>query len=160
MVRWQDPGWIVAVLVVATTVASGAAFAGDHRSAPAAFGGGTATASVERLPADEVRIDPGRFGTDVPYLRIPDVTMHVTDVSGRPRVVYDVRVPALDAKAVSTRPLADRGPGRLEVRGVDHALDPGAVSQDRYGATVRVRVQSFDAVTTAASTNTTVEVER
>jgi len=127
---------------------------------PTTVGDGGADATVERLDTDGLVIDQGRFGAGVLYLRIPEATVSVDAVEGRPRIVYQVRVPSLGVDAVETKLLTagDTGTVRLDPRA--RGLDPAAVDDDRYVATVDVRVQSFEGDETIYRANETVEVRR
>lgn len=161
-VEWGVTGVILLALVaggagVSTDGTGGAASVGANS---AAVGDGTATVSVAALPSDRLRIDDGRFGTGVLYLRIPDVRVGVDGVDGEPRLVYRVEVPALDVDEAATASLAGRDGETVALRGVDQAFDPDEITADRYDARVTVRVQSFEVDETVDSVNETVEVDR
>lgn len=162
MASWRTIEWGVVGVILLTLVASSAALDGNDFAGRASteVGEGTATVTVETLPTDRLRVDDGRFGTDVVYLRIPDVRVRVDDVRGNPRLVYRVQVPALDVDEAATKPLTGNSGQMVTIRGVDQAFDPGQVSRDRYAATVSVRVQSFDVDETLVSVNATVEVNQ
>ena len=125
---------------------------------PTTIGDGTATASVERLDTDALTIDRGRFGTGVVYLRIPEATVSVTDIEGRPRVVYQIRVPELGVDAVTTELLTGDGPTTVRLGPRDRGLDPAAVTNRTYRGVVTVRVQSFEQDRTVYAVNETIEV--
>lgn len=125
---------------------------------PTTVGDGQANATVERLDTDEIVIDSGRFGTEVRYLRIPDATVTVSDTVGQPRLVYRVVVPALEVDSVTTQVLQNGQSGQLRLGMRDRGLDPAAVSEDQYRATVTVRVQSFEGDRTFFERNESVEV--
>jgi len=127
---------------------------------PTTVGDGTATASVERLDTDALTIDRGRFGTRVMYLRIPEATVAVTDVRGRPRIVYRIRVPELGVDTTSTELLKSASPTSVRLGPRDRGLDPAAVSDENYHGIVTVRVQSFERDRTVYETNETIEVDR
>lgn len=159
--------WGVICVIFLALVAAGAGVSSDGVTGvtsagptTAVVGDGTAEVSVVSLPADRLRIDDGRFGTGVQYLRIPDVRVRVDDVDGDPRIVYRVEVPALDVDEAATNSLTGRTGQTVTVRGVDQAFDPEEIPADRYDARVTVRVQSFDVDETVASTNVTVAVAR
>ena len=162
MASWRTVEWGVIGVILLTLVASSAAVGGEGfaGAASTAVGEGTATATVKSLPTERMRIDDGRFGTNVLYLRVPDAAVHLGDVRGNPRLVYRIQVPALDVDEAATRSLDGLGGRKVTVRGVDKAFDHGQVTEDEYEATVSVRVQSFDVDETIVSVNETVEVER
>ncbi len=159
MSNWRTLEACVVAVVVLALVTSGVG-GGVAGHSPPSLGDGTATLTVDSLPTDRLHVDEGRFGTDVRYLRVPDVTLRVDAVSGTPRLVYRVDVPALDVSQTTTKLLTGTAPRTLTVRGTDRALAPGTVTDDRYTATVSIRVQSFTGDRTVLSTNETVEVRR
>lgn len=162
MVSWGSVEWAVVGVILLTLVASSGAVGGDGTAGQGsqAVGEGTASVTVESLSTERLRIDDGRFGTGVRYLRVPDVRVRVDDVDADPRLVYRIQVPALGVDDATTRSLTGTAGQTLTVRGVDRAFDPGQVSADQYEAIVTVRVQSFDVDETVVSVNETVEVAR
>jgi hypothetical protein len=120
------------------------------------LGDGTASASVTTLDTDRFRIDRGRFGTGVAYLRLPPVTVTADSVTGQPRLVYRVEVPALEFERTETRLL--RETGRVRIGMSARALTRERVNQQSYRATVTVRVQSFEVDRTIYRRNLTVPV--
>jgi len=126
----------------------------------AELGDGTAEATVVGDPAADLAITPGRFGTNVSYLRTPPATVDVDRVEGRPRLLYVVRVPRLDFERSVTRPLDGSVDGRVTLRMDDRAFENRAIRNDSYRATVTVRVQSFDETRTIHRHNATVPVRR
>lgn len=119
-----------------------------------------------RGPADlTLRTSPGRFGAAAVYLRIPDLVVDVTDLDGRPRVVYQVTVPALDVDRQEHRVITDAG--RLTIPMPDRAYPPADYPHDvttrpsagTYEGRLLVRVQSFTADRTVANRTVTVVVD-
>jgi hypothetical protein len=133
---------LAALVIVLATVTAGLA-----GSEPAALGDGTATVDVVEPTAETLSIDRGRFGADVSYLRLPDLVVDVSNVTGRPRVVYAVRVPALGLDRVENRLIREEG--RLRVSMADRAYPPrgsgdgGLPEPGTYDGRLVVRVQSF-----------------
>ncbi|MCU4799845.1 hypothetical protein OB920_05630 [Halobacteria archaeon HArc-gm2] len=159
--------WGVVGVILLTLVASSAGLGSDGvatvttaGTTSAVVGDGTAEVSVVSLPSERLRIDDGRFGTGVQYLRIPDIRIRVNGVDGDPRLVYRVEVPALDVDEAATKSLTNRDGQTVTVRGVDQAFDPDDVAADRYDARVTVRVQSFEVDETVVSVNESVAVGR
>lgn len=152
---------VVGVIVVALVLTSPLVGVLDVTAQnPTTVGDGTATASVEQFDADALTIDRGRFGTGVMYLRIPDATIEVAEVDGRPRIVYQVRVPNLSVDVVSTELLTTGGPTSIRLGPRDRGLDPAAVTNATYRGVVTVRVQSFEQDRTIYAANETIEVAR
>ena len=154
--------WGVVGVVLLTAIASSGAFGVGDGSArnPAVLGDGNASVTVDSLPAERLHVDEGRFGTNVAYFRVPDAVVRVGDVTGTPRLVYRIRVPALGVDEATTHLLATDRRGTVRLHGVDRAFDPATITEKRYEATVTVRVQSFERDRTVLSANETVEVER
>ena len=125
---------------------------------PDGLGDGTADVAMASDPATDLRIDEGRFGTDVYYLRVPPAAVDVASVEGRPQLTYKINVPGLDYTD-STSEMLD-GSGRTEVTLRDRAFTPERIMRDAYRAELVVRVQSFEQDTVVYRRNVTVPVER
>ena len=139
-------GIIVAVLLVTGPI--GVNVTGE----PAALGDGTATVTVLDPTGDRVPITDGRFGTAVSYVRIPDLVVDVESVSGQPRLLYIVRVPALGLDEDNSRLV--RSTGRLRVPLRDRAVNQEVSGS--YSGRLIVRVQSFSGMQTVS--NRSIEV--
>jgi hypothetical protein len=122
-----------------------------------ALGDGTATVESVALDHDPV-VTAGRFGTGVAYLRIPAVTVHLSEVTGRSRLVYGVTVPALDFERIGNRPIRPATSGPVSVGMGDRAFTYGTIDRDRYAASVEVSVQSFAVDRTVYDENLTIGV--
>lgn len=158
--RWRVRVATVAVIVVVLVLSGPLVGLVDLTPAeqPAEVGDGNATVTVVSDPAADLRFDRGRFGTNVSYLRIPPAVVDVKAVSDRPRLVYVVRVPALDYRGSDAELLTDGG--RTRVRISHRAFERGQVTNDSYRATVTIRVQSFAVDRTVYERNVTVPVQR
>lgn len=159
MANWRTLE-LCAVGVVALVLVTSGALGGVGELEPSALDDGTATVAVETLPTERLHIDDGRFGTDVRYLRIPDASVRVSDVRGTPRVVYRVEIPALDVDQASSTLLTDDADRAVRIPGTHRAFESGEVREDRYAATVSIRIQSFSVDRTVVTVNETVEVRR
>lgn len=153
---WVSGLAVVTVIVVA--LGSGPLGAGlvQPSGTPTTVGDGNATvANLDVSPAD-LHVSSGRFGTDVSYLRVPDAHVTLASVSDRPRIVYRVEVPALDADLTGTRIVSERGEYELGIS--DYGLDPSSVTASSYEGRLTVRIQSFAGDRTVYERNVTVEV--
>lgn len=119
------------------------------------LGDGTASVTVVEPDDGPVVVTEGRFGTNVSYVRIPDLVVDVTSVDGQPRVFYQVRIPELGIEKQNDRVV--RSTGRLRVPVSDRAVPKGA-AVDGAKAHLVVRVQSY--TQGAVVLNRTVEVRR
>lgn len=157
----RHPPTVVALFVLGTLVVTGPLIGVDAvRTQPTTVGDGTAAVSSVQLPTSEIRITDGRFGTDVAYLRVPDASVTVDSVTGRPRLLYQVDVPALGISLEDERVLSAGQSGTYRLAPGDRAVTPAALERDTYNGSVRIRVQSFEADETVIAENVTVKVER
>jgi len=125
---------------------------------PNELGEGTATVSMASDPASDLRIDRGRFGTGVFYLRISPAVVDVSAVEGRPRLVYVVEVPTLDYEGSESELLTD-GRGRTRIHLSDRAFANESITKPEYRAHVLVRLQSFTVDRVIYNRTVTVPVE-
>jgi len=145
---------VVAVILVVLLLSgpgSGLDFTGERAS----LGKGDATVRVVEPGNEAIPVTDGRFGTDVAYVRLPDLVVDVSAVEGNPRVFYQVTVPSLGVRKQNDKII--QSPGRLRVPIYDRALPKGTTIE---GAEARliVRVQSFSGGKVVL--NRTVEVTR
>jgi hypothetical protein len=152
------PHLLVAVVIAVSLFATGPLVGVDATGPPATeFGDGTVSVADVTVDTDDLAVTPGRFGTDVDYLRVPAAVVDVESVSGRPRLIYVVAVPALDLSLTEQAVLTSAATTRLDPD--DRAFERGSLASESYDATLTVRVQSFTASTTVYRENVTVEVE-
>jgi len=157
----RHPPTVVALFVLVTLVVTGPLIGVDAvRTEPTTIGDGTAAVSSVQVTTSEIRITDGRFGTDVAYLRVPDAGVTVDSVSGRPRLLYQVDVPALDISLEDERVLSAGQSGTYRLAPGDRAISPSSLDRDTYTGSVRIRVQSFEADQTIVAENVTVRVAR
>ncbi|MEF8785937.1 MAG: hypothetical protein V5A45_08390 [Haloarculaceae archaeon] len=119
------------------------------------IGDGTASVTVVEPTAETIQVTEGRFGTNVSYVRIPDLVLDVTSVDGQPRVLYQVTIPELGIKKQNDKLV--RSTGRLRVPISDHTV-PKEKTLDGTTARLVVRVQSYSGGEVVM--NRTVEVRR
>jgi hypothetical protein len=131
---------VVVGVILFVMVLSGPGSGIDFSRDRASLGDGTASVTVVEPTGDDVRVTDGRFGTNVSYVRIPDLVVDVESVDGRPRVFYQVTVPELGIRKQNDAIV--RSTGRMRVSISDRAVPPGA---EIGGSTARfvVRVQSY-----------------
>lgn len=152
----RDPVVVVGVLVVLVLVGAGPLTGVDVTSARSTtVGDGNATVESVAVDSSALGVTPGRFGTNVSYLRLPSATVNVGSVTGRPQLVYLVSAPGLGVDRVETRVVTSGGTYRLSPD--DKALAPGTTAGE-YAVAVTVRIQSFSGDRVLLRTNETVEV--
>ncbi|MEF8881615.1 MAG: hypothetical protein V5A34_03710 [Halapricum sp.] len=146
---------VVVALLVSGPVIPGVSLTGAE---PTSLGEGDATVSSVTVDADRVRITPGRFGTNISYLRVPDARLQIDTIEGQPRVVYQLRIPELDIDLAAPKLLSESG--RTTVRLDDQAIAPERLSQDQYEGQLVVRIQSLSTDRVVRNESITVEVRR
>lgn len=150
-------GTVLSVTVVlGTLVVAGPLVGADVGTSDTGLGEGTATVEDVRL-ASPLAMTPGRFGTGVVYLRIPNAAVELSSVQGRSRLVYRVAVPTLAFDRVGTSAVSP-GATRASVGTSDRAFVSGTLANDSYRVHVSVRLQSFAVDRTVFERNVTVEV--
>jgi len=125
----------IAFVILLSTPIAGLDFSGE----PAQLGDGTASVTVVEPSGSQLQIEPGRFGTQAVYLRIPDLVATVDSLQGQPQLVYELTVPELGMEKRETRLI--QSTGRLRVGMTDQAFE--AVDSGVYDGQLSVRVQSF-----------------
>ncbi len=122
-------------------------------------GDGDAAVTVVAPTGDELPLTPGRFGTDVSYLRLPDLVAEVRDVTGSPELVYRISVPALGVEERVHHVLGRETDGRVRLD-LDHrGLPRDALSASEYEGRIIVRVQSFETERTIVNRSIQVVVD-
>jgi len=157
----RHPPTVVALLILGTLVATGPLIGVDAvRTQPTTIGDGTAAVSSVQVATSDIRITDGRFGTNAAYLRVPDASVAVDSVTGRPRLLYQIAVPALDISLEDERILSAGQSGTYRLAPGDRGLSPSSLNRDTYNGSVRIQVQSFETDETVVAENLTVRVAR
>jgi hypothetical protein len=151
MDRWVP---FAGLFVVFVLLGTGPLTGIDVTSASAStFGDGNATVTDVTVDRSALALTPGRFGTNVTYLRVPAATVTTDTVTDRPQLLYIVSVPGLDIRLVERQVVT--APGRVRLAPDDRATAPGR-ADGTYDAVLTVRVQSFTTDRTVARTTVTV----
>lgn len=152
-----DRSVLAGLLVVLVVLASGLV-----GGPPAGLGDGTAEVAVVSPDVDRLAVHDGRFGTATTYLRLPDLVVETSNVSGRPRLVYAVAVPELGLDRQRTRLI--EGERRLRIHMPDRAFAPRGTGDGAlpppgtYEGRLTVRVQSFSSDRTVVNRTVAVRV--
>lgn len=149
----------VAGLVLAALVLTGPLGAVEPVGEPT-VGEGDAEVRILSAPAEDLRLTAGRFGADVAYLRLPTLSLSVAERTGRPELLYEVRVPELDVQARERTILGPRTGDTLRIHLADEGLPATALQRDRYDGRILVRLQSFSTERTLLNRSVAVEVGR
>jgi hypothetical protein len=155
-IRWATVAVIGVVLLASGPLVGAVDLTPERRDQT--VGDGTAAAALTSNPTDGLRIDRGRFGTNVSYLRIPPIRVDVRDVTGRPRLLAKLRVPALGFDRSATRVLSSDTAGPVVLRLSPRAFTPDRIANDTYRGRLTVRVQSFERDTVIVNRSVTIPV--
>lgn len=146
------------VLVVALTGPFG------PLSVPTAYGGdrapgtGNATVAVTAEPG-EPRLEPGRQGEGIYYLRVPDVEVAVSDLRGNPTLSYRIEIESLGYTRGSAHFLGAAGPGRHAISLESDTFDESRLDRDAYNATIELVLRTEGTAREVYRAETTVVVE-
>ncbi|MFC7155286.1 hypothetical protein ACFQPA_07435 [Halomarina halobia] len=123
------------------------------------FGSGEGTADVRdvRLP-EAATLERGRYGETAYALSVPPATATVTGVTGRPILVYEVRIADLGYSRVSLTSLDAGVDGRVRLTVAADAFAPDRIDRRRYEATVSVTLRSGEERTVVDRATVPVEV--
>ena len=148
-------GTVVVALVLSGSLVPGVSLT---QSGPDSLDEGNVTVSNVAVDVESVVITPGRFGTNVSYVRVPDAEITVQRTQGQPRVVYQLAIPELGIDHSEPKLLTKTG--RTTVRIDPMAIQPAQLSKDSYEGQVTVRVQSYTVDRVVYNASISVEVER
>lgn len=118
---------------------------------------GNATVDVVSAP-ENARLERGAFGAEAPYtLTVPDATVIISNVTGRPLLVYKVRIPELGYQRGTTHFLDASAEGRRSLN-LESATLEEELSQDSYRGELFVILRGDGPERTIYRGNVTVEV--
>lgn len=126
--------------------------------AGAELGSGSLEASVVSLP-DDPRLVRGEYGSGAYYLRVPPAIVEVSNVEGRPALVYKIRIFKLNYVRQVTSFLKDGSTGQRRLSVGEDALRPEMVTRDRYEGELVLIARSDGNDRMIAQKNVTVTVE-
>lgn len=152
--------WGVVGLVLATTLASGPLVGGVDFTTDAekpAFGEGNATIGEVSLPAS-AEIAYGRYGSGEYYLRVPDATVDLDDVSGNPLLAYEILIREMSYSRTTTHFISSSNTGSYTLSMERDSLAPEKVENESYDGRLRVFLRSNGTEQQLAARNITVEV--
>lgn len=156
--KW--PVVAVVAIIVVTTLASGPLVgAVDLTNEPdrPAFGHGNVTISNADLPTNAT-LRKARFGAGGYELRVPSATVDLENVTGYPRLVYEVEIPELGYSRSTTH-----SPPPDEVRSYTLTIERGTLETDdieasSYAGTVSIARMADHEKHEIVSGDVTVEV--
>jgi len=152
--------WSVVGLVVVTTLVSGPLVgAVDLTTEPdrPALGSGSVTVDSVSLP-DRATLTAGRFGADEYTLEVPDATVQITAVEGRPILVYRLSIPERGYTRSTTHFLSDRNTGAYSLSLAADTFVPSTVQNESYEGRLEIVVRANDSSRVVADRTIPVEV--
>ena len=147
-------------LVLVTTLASGPLVSPVDftiSSGESSFDGGNATIGNVTLPSG-AEITDGRYGSGEYYLRVPDATVEVIDVTGNPLLAYRISIPAMGYARTTTHFVSPADVGVYGLSLQRDAVEPSLVEEDTYQGRLRVFLRSNGTERQLATRNISVEV--
>jgi len=160
MDRERATVWSVVGLVVATTLVSGPLVgAVDLTTEPDTdtLGSGSVTVGSPSLPA-EATITAGRFGAGQYTLRVPDATVEITAVEGRPILAYRLSIPQRGYSRSTAHFLTARNAGTFSLSMADDSFDPSTVDRSEYSGAIEIVARANGSERVVANRTITVTV--
>lgn len=149
-------------VIFAVTVASGplvgAIDVTDRGYDSSGLGQGNVTVRAVEAPTTG-QLD-SEFGAEEFYLKIPDATIRVENVTGKPIVSYRISIPGLGHTQAATHFLGESDAGAIQLSLAQQSFQPDAVTEDEYDGELSVLVRRNDQKRTVYSDSITVEVNR
>jgi hypothetical protein len=105
------------------------------------LGQGSAEATVVSLP-DDPRLVKGQYGSETYYLQVAPATVDVSNVEGRPMLVYKLRIPELGYVRGTTTFLDGETTGPQQFSIAEDAVPPEQITSDEYDGELVVIVRS------------------
>ena len=123
------------------------------------LGEGSAEVSVESLPTD-LTISEGRYGSEQFFLRVPDATVRLSNVTGQPLLKYNIRIEDLGYSSGTTLFISAEQEGTNRLSLTRSTFDAGEIRQDSYEATLSVSLRANGTERVVRERAVVVEVER
>ena len=155
----------VVAVVVAVTLASGPLVGAVDLTEEAddgiteELGEGSADVELHVFP-EEVTLSEGRYGSEQYYLRVPDASYTLSNVTGQPIVVYSVTLEGPETYSSGSKNsfVTAENEGRRIISIDEKVFDRDELRPGRYNATVTLLVRG-DGEQTIETETFTVEVE-
>jgi hypothetical protein len=159
----SDRVLVVAACLVCLGVATSGFvdFGSTSNSSPPVRGSGAADITVESVPASEVTLTRGMFGSGTYHLEAPPAYVTAERVEGNPVVKFALDVPTLGHVDTTTYELHGRAGDRIALSFTADELSSKRITDDGYDATLSIWLQEDGRrFTTLYQRQITVEVRR
>jgi len=112
----------------------------------------------DAVGAERATLTAGRFGAGEYTLRVPDATVAITAVEGRPLLVYRLEIDERGYTRSTTHFLSTESVGSYAASMSDDTFPPDTVNRTSYEGRLQVVVRANDTSRVVAERSTTVEV--
>ncbi|PSP93204.1 hypothetical protein BRC91_10520 [Halobacteriales archaeon QS_4_62_28] len=159
MERERATVWGVVGLVVMTTLVSGPLVgAVDLTTEPEmSFGDGSVAVEDVALP-DRATLSAGRFGAGEYTLRVPDASVEISAVQGRPLLVYRLSIQERGYTRSTVHFVSQKNAGTYSLSLSDDSFDRAAVANDSYQGRLEVIARTNERSRVITARQITVEV--
>ncbi|MFC7166939.1 hypothetical protein [Halospeciosus flavus] len=151
-------------VIVLVTLASGPVISSinltTNQSDTASFDDGNITVTDVTIPNDSYTFHQGNYGSAAYYLETPDTTLTLKSVTGSPRLVYKLRIPAKSYVVAKTTFIRNNATGQFSLTGPSDTFKPSTINQSEYRGKVTILVRSGMESRVLATKNVTIEVSR
>lgn len=150
---------IVSVILTTTLVSGPLVGAVDLTTEPeqSTPGSGNATISDVSLPSS-AEISQGRYGAGERYLRVPDATVDLVDVTETPLLAYEISIRGLGYSRTTTHFISEANEGTFALSIERDSMAASTVQNDSYDGRLRVFLRTDGNERLLGSRNVTVEV--
>jgi hypothetical protein len=159
MERERATVWGVVSLVVVTTLVSGPLVgAVDLTTEPEMdFGTGSMTVDSVTLP-DRATLSVGRFGAGEYTLRVPDASVEISAVDGRPLLVYRLSIRERGYTRSTVHFVSQKNVGPYSLSLSDDRFDRAEITNDSYQGRLEVIARANERSRVITAQQITVEV--
>jgi len=152
--------YATAATIVGVTLVSGPAVGLVDLTSPRfdTSGLGQGTVTVDRVEPPDRIVLGGSFQSESYRLQVPDTSVTLSDIEGKPILTYWVEIDALGYNRVSTYFLDESNEGARTLSVDSATLGGDDVTEDRYNATLSLVVRANGNETTVYRSTVPVEV--
>ena len=127
------------------------------------LGTGNATITPASVP-DEATLTESEFGAEVYRLDVPDASVNISGIQGRPLVVYKVHIASLGRTIGTSTMLSHCTTGQRNLSIDTATFEPDQITKPKYNATIKIVYRGSENGTKIAETlvtrNISVEVQQ
>ncbi|WP_336337883.1 hypothetical protein [Haloarcula brevis] len=150
----------VAAVILVITLLSGPLVPGvtvASEPAPVELETGNVTVSAVEMPS-QVTLEGGSYGAASYYLDAPPVRVQFSKLTGRPTLVYELRIEELSYSRTTNHFLDDSTGDTYDLTLASDTFTEGEIDRDQYNGTVTVRKRDGAGHGVVAARNVTIPV--